>query len=144
MESNQDALWEKIDKQKKKIKEGEQVLEMLYGAMVGMTYAEYENKGGVQACINDACKAASKYLKTGKILDRDIKRRSQQRVEAQGGKWLTAQEVCNLMCVSDSSLRRSIRDGTHPPYIKFHTSIRFPANEFNEWVKNNTIKKRRK
>ena len=144
MENNKDALWEKIDKQKEEIKKGKMIIEQLYGAITGMTYAEYEGKGGIRACIDEACNSAKDYLRTGKILDRDIKRRSQQRIEAQGGKWLTAQDVCRLMNVSDSSLRRSIRDGTHPPYIRFQSSVRFPSIEFKEWTRSNTIKKRRK
>ena len=133
METNTEALWDKIDLLKKQRQEGLEVMEACYGALKGLTWGEFEGVGGVEACIKDACYRAEKYLNTGKITNRDIRKRSKRRVIAKGGKWLTAQEVCEVI----------IREGKpHPPYIKFFTSIRFPDLEFKEWTRKKLIKKR--
>ena len=121
------------------------MIEACYGALKGLTWGEYDGVGGAEACIKDACYRAEKYLHTGKITNRDIRRNSKKRIIAKGGKWHTAQEVCEVMDISDSSLRRLIREGKpHPPYIKFFKSIRFPDHEFKEWTKRNLIKRRKK
>ena len=143
METDTEALWDKIDLLKKQRQEGLEVMEACYGALKGLTWGEFEGVGGAEACIKEACNRAEKYLNTGKITNRDIRRKSKRRVIAKGGKWLTAQEVCEVMDISDSSLRRLIREGKpHPPYIKFFTSIRFPDLEFKEWTRKKLIKKR--
>ncbi len=144
MDSSDNALWDKIDILKKQREEGLELIEACYGALKGLTWGEFDGVGGAEACIKDACYRAEKYLNTGKITNRDIRRRSKRRVIAKGGKWLTAQEVCEVMDISDSSLRRLIREGKpHPPYIKFFSSIRFPDLEFKNWTKKNLTKKRR-
>lgn len=142
--SDNNSLWLKIDELKKQRKEGLEVIEMCYGALKGLTFGEYEGKGGASKCIADACLQAQRYLQKGKITDRDIVRRSKRKVVAEGGKWLTAQEVCTIMDISDSSLRRLVREGKpHPPFIRFHSSYRFPDIHFKEWTKKNLIKKRK-
>lgn len=138
--SDNNSLWLKIDELKKQRKEGLEVIEMCYGALKGLTFGEYEGKGGASKCIADACLQAQRYLQKGKITDRDIVRRSKRRVVEQGGKWLTSQEVCTEMDISDSSLRRLVREGKpHPPFIKIHSAYRFPHLHFKEWTKKNLI-----
>ena len=143
MENETNILWDKIDKLKEQRKEGLEIMEACYGALKGLTWGEFDGVGGAEACIKDACYRAEKYLNTGKISNRDIRRKSKKRIIAIGGKWLIAQEVCEVMDISDSTLRRLIREGKpHPPYIKFFSSIRFPDREFKEWTKNNLTKRR--
>lgn len=143
MENDTNILWDKIDKLKEQRKEGLEIMEACYGALKGLTWGEFDGVGGAEACIKDACYRAEKYLNTGKITNRDIRRKSKKRIIAKGGKWLIAQEVCEVMDISDSTLRRLIREGKpHPPYIKFFSSIRFPDREFKEWTKNNLTKRR--
>jgi len=53
--------------------------------------------------------------------------------------YLTPEQVCEILQISQQTLKRMRMRGNGPPYLVLPNQIRYPRKEFEEWLASRTV-----